>query len=150
MPGIQATPQSSRTWYKRPCKQYSPLGLLFLHSFSHHDHWQLDPWTGSSLHCLARTRTIIILSTSRGPNLTPSHSNDRPSTTKLRPSSALPFIYLIIDPSLRFLKHLALASASERCFGLEALQVHISPSRSVRRLFGRPSAQSTTGTRRQK
>jgi len=34
-------------------------------------------------------------------------------------------------PSSRILKHLALASASEHCFGLETLQAHISLSPSV-------------------
>ena len=75
-----------------------------------------------------------MLGTSRGVSPTPSHSNDRPSTTKLRPSPAL-LSYLIIGPSSHFLRHLSLASASEQCFGRQALQVHISPSRSVHRII---------------
>lgn len=92
MPGIQTTAQSLRTWYKRPCKQYSPLGLLFLHSFSHHRHWQLVPWTSSSLHRPACTRTNIL----RGARPTAMTGPPRPNSVHSR--RFLSFILLLNLP----------------------------------------------------
>ena len=112
MPSIQTTPLRSRTWVQATCSQcpWNPPSQFLSPRFT--DTGSLSP------------RQVVTSLPGPNPHQHPQHFQDRPSTTKLRPSPALPLIYLIIDPSS---KHPALASASEQCEGACSLYISSLP-----------------------